>query len=335
MRVLILGGTRFVGRALVEAALERGDEVTLFNRGQSHPELFAGQVEQLIGDRDGGLDALDGGRWDVAIDTCGYVSRVVRQSAQLLKDKVEHYTFISSISVYRDPAPHGVDEHAEVIELEDPEVEEVNGQTYGGLKVLCERAVEASLPGRSLIVRAGLIVGPYDTTDRFTYWPWRARQGGRILAPGSPDHPVQWVDVRDLASWVLKASEAKLKGSFNVTGPAQSMTMGSFLATLMRMHDQEAELTWLPESFLVEQHVSPWLHLPMWTGLEAVGMSRVSNARALKAGLELRPLPQTAKDALAWFDAHRAKDKDAMSRSLSLEREQELLAFWDGSEASI
>lgn len=335
MRVLILGGTRFVGRALVEAALERGDEVTLFNRGRSNPELFAGQVEQLIGDRDGGLDALHEGRWDVAIDTCGYVPRVVRQSAQLLKDKVEHYTFISSISVYRDPAPQGVDEHAELIELEDPEVEEVDGQTYGGLKVLCERAVEASLPNRSLIVRAGLIVGPYDTTDRFTYWPWRVRQGGRILAPGSPDHPVQWVDVRDLARWVLKASEAKLKGSFNVTGPAQSTTMGSFLATLLRMQGQEAELTWLPESFLVEQHVSPWLHLPMWTGLEAVGMARASNARALKAGLELRPLTQTAKETLAWFDAHRAKDKDAMSRSLSLEREQELLSFWDGSEASI
>lgn len=335
MRVLILGGTRFVGRALVEAALKRGDEVTLFNRGQSNPELFEGQVEQLIGDRDGGLDALKGGSWDVAIDTCGYVPRVVRQSTQLLKDKVDHYTFISSVSAYRDPAPHGVDEHAEVIELEAPEDEQINGQTYGGLKVLSERAVEASFPGRCLHVRAGLIVGPYDTTDRFTYWPWRARQGGRILAPGSPAHPAQWIDVRDLASWILDASAEAVTGIVNVAGPTQSTTMGSFLNTLTQAYSPGAELTWLPESFLKEQRVSPWLHLPVWTGLDAVGMARVSNARAIQAGLKVRSLAQTAQDTLEWFDAHRAQDKDAMSKSLSLAREQELLAFWDGSEANI
>lgn len=335
MRVLILGGTRFVGRALVEAALERGDEVTLFNRGQSNPDLFDGQVERLIGDRDGGLDALKGGRWDVAIDTCGYVPRVVRQSTQLLKDKVDHYTFISSVSAYRDPAPHGVNEHAEVIELETPEVEEVNGQTYGGLKVLSERAAEASFPGRCLHVRAGLIVGPYDATDRFTYWPWRVRQGGRILAPGSPDHPVQWIDVRDLARWILDASAASVTGIVNAVGPTQVTTMGSFLNALTQLYSPDVEMTWLPESFLLEQQVSPWLHLPMWTGLDAVGMARVSNARAIQAGLKVRPLAQTAQDTLEWFDAHRAQDKDAMSKSLSLAREQELLAFWDGSEANI
>ena len=189
MNLLILGGTVFLGRHLVEAALARGHAVTLFNRGQHNPDLFP-EVERLRGDRDGDLQALEGRRWDAVVDTCGYVPRVVRASAEMLAPNVDHYTFISSISVYADTSKPGIDEQAPVGTLDDPTTEEVTGESYGPLKALCEQAAEAAMPGRVLNIRPGLIVGPHDPTDRFTYWVRRVAEGGEVLAPGNPHAPV-------------------------------------------------------------------------------------------------------------------------------------------------
>src|SRR4051794_14737210 len=202
MKLLILGGTIFLGRYLAKAALERGHDLTLFNRSQHNSELYP-DVEQLRGDRDGGLDVLRGRRWDAVVDTSGYLPHLVRASAELLADAVEHYTFISSISVYPHFRSLGQDESAPVGTLDDPSVEEITGESYGPLKTLCEQAVEQALPGRTLVVRPGLIVGPHDPSDRFTYWVHRVAQGGELLAPESPNWHTQIIDVRDLADWTL------------------------------------------------------------------------------------------------------------------------------------
>src|SRR5215210_2686868 len=228
MDVLIIGGTGFLGRHLVEAALGDGHRPTLFNRGLSEPGLFP-EVEKIEGDRDGDLSALRGRSWDAVIDTCGYVPRVVRASAGLLADAVDHYTYISSISVYSNAIALGADEEAPVRELPDRRVEEVTGETYGGLKALCERAAEEMMPGRVLNVRPGLISGPHDPTDRFTYWPRRIAAGGEVLAPDSPERRVQFIDVRDLAAWILKMSVEQRIGTYNATGPDYELTMGQLL----------------------------------------------------------------------------------------------------------
>ncbi len=230
MKILILGGTLFAGRHLVEIALRRGIEVTIFHRGQTNPQLFP-TVERLYGDRDGGLTALEGRRWDAVIDTSGYLPRVVRASADLLSEAVDHYTFISTISVYADTSQQGITETAPVGVLEDPTTEERTGETYGPLKALCEQEAEAALPGRVLTVRPGLIVGPYDPSDRFTYWPYRVAQGGEVLAPESPALPVQIIDVRDLAAWILDMVSAGRTGVYNATGAAGSLTLGAVLET--------------------------------------------------------------------------------------------------------
>ena len=232
MKLLILGGTKYLGRHLTESALERGHEVTLFNRGRENPDLFHGKVEKLVGDRDGDLAALKGRKWDAVIDTSGYFPRVVKDSARLLADTVDHYTFISTISVYEDFSQPGIEETAPVGKLEDETVEDIGAGAYGPLKALCEQAVEEVMPGRSLIVRPGLIVGPYDPTDRFTYWPSRIAKGGEVLAPGDGTSPVQFIDARDLAEWVLTMTERKQTGVFNATGPEERLEMKGFLETV-------------------------------------------------------------------------------------------------------
>ncbi len=221
MDLLILGGTGFLGRHLVERALAYGHRVTLFNRGLSGPDLFP-EVETIRGDREGNLSALRGRRWDAVIDTCGYVPRVVRASAALLAGAVDHYTFVSSISVYSDAIEPGADEGAPVKELADPTVEEVTGETYGGLKALCERAAEEEMPGKVLNIRPGLISGPHDPTDRFTYWPRRISAGGEVLAPDRLERRVQFIDVRDLAVWIVKMSAERRTGTYNATDPITS-----------------------------------------------------------------------------------------------------------------
>lgn len=225
MKLLIIGGTRFLGRAIVDAALAGGYEITLFNRGQTNPDLYA-NLETLVGDRDGGLDVLQGRRWDAVVDTCGYVPRLVRDSARLLADAVEHYTFISTISVYGQFDIVGMDENGPLGTIEDETVEEINGDTYGPLKVLCEKEATAAMEGRALHVRSGLIVGPHDVSDRFSYWPFRVAQRGEVLAPGNPEAPVQFVDVRDIAEWTIRATEVRLTGPYNVTGVDDASLVG-------------------------------------------------------------------------------------------------------------
>lgn len=325
MQLLILGGTRFLGRALVESALAHGDKVTLFNRGRSGPDLFP-RVEQLRGDRDGGLGVLHGRTWDAVIDTSGYVPRLVADSARVLAGNVDLYTFISSISVYADPVLAHSNEDAPLARFPDDLGEEVTGETYGPLKVKCEEEALALMDGRALLVRAGLLVGPHDATDRFTYWPVRAARGGEILAAAPPDAPVQFIDVRDLADWTLAATRARLTGSFNVTGPAQPLTMQGLLESCLAVSNQPATLTWVDEPFLVAQDVAYWADLPLALAAADRGIMQVDIGKALAAGLATRPLAETVRDTLAW--AQTRPVDHPWRAGLTPEREAPLLAVW-------
>ncbi len=328
MRILILGGTVFLGRALVEAALERGHTLTLFNRGQSNPNLFP-NVESLRGDRASDLSALQGRRWDAVIDTCGFVPRIVCQSAELLAHAVEHYTFISTLSVYADPSKVGLDESAPVGKLADETTEQVTGETYGPLKALCEQVIEQTLPGRALIIRPGLIVGPHDPTDRFTYWPHRVARGGEVLAPGRPDRPIQFIDVRDLAGWTLRMVEAGKTGVYNADGKAGAVTMEQLLETCRSVSGSDATFTWVSEEFLAAHQVGEWMEMPLWipeSDPANAGFFAFDCRKAIAAGLGLRPLSETVRAALEW-DATRRSDHEWRA-GLTRQREAELLQAW-------
>jgi 2'-hydroxyisoflavone reductase len=326
MDVLILGGTGFLGRHLVEAALGNGHRVTLFTRGITAPELFP-EVETIEGDREADLSSLSGRRWDAAIDTCGYVPRVVRASAKTLAEAVDHYTFVSSISVYPDDIVPGADEESPVQELPDPRVEEVTGETYGGLKALCERAVEEEMPWRVFNVRPGLISGPHDPTDRFTYWPRRIDAGGEVLAPDRPERVVQFIDVRDLAAWIIEMAAERRTGTFNATGPDHKLEMGQLLEACKAVGG-DAELIWVSEDFLEEHGVEPFTELPLWVPRKNAALLDIDCGRAIEAGLTFRSLSETIEDVLEW---DRARPVDTESAAgLTPEREQELLRAWRG-----
>jgi 2'-hydroxyisoflavone reductase len=325
MKLLIIGGTRFLGRAIVEEALSADHEVTLFNRGQSNPELFP-TIEHLRGDRDGGLDALRGRQWDAVIDTCGYLPRLVRASAEALRDSVEHYTFISTISVYAESPVAGMDENAPLSTIDDETVEEITAETYGSLKVLCERAAEETMDGRALLVRSGLIVGLHDPTDRFTYWPARIARGGEILAPVGPDLPVQFIDARDIARWTVLATVKRLTGAYNITGPAELLTLGQLLDSCISVTANDPQITWVKESFLIENQITPFMQLPLWVPSQDIGISQVSIYQALRAGLSFRPLAETIRDTLAWAGSR--PDDHSWRSGLTPELETELLAAW-------
>jgi nucleoside-diphosphate-sugar epimerase len=326
-RILILGGTGFLGPALVEVARSRGHALTLFNRGKTRPHLFP-DVEKLHGDRDGKLDALKGRRWDAVIDNSGYVPRVVKASAELLAPNVSRYVFVSSISVYREDLPPGSDESAPLATMADPASEDVRA-SYGALKALCEKAAEQALPGRTTVVRPTLIVGPDDPTDRFTYWPVRLARGGEVLAPGDGEDPVQLIDVRDLAAWMIALVERDVGGVFNAAGPRERLTMRAMLDACQLGTGAKAKLTWVPADFLEARQVAPWVDLPSWIprGPDA-GMSQVSNARAVAAGLAFRPLADTARDTLAWWRGLPQDRRAKLRAGLSAEREKEVLAEW-------
>ncbi len=336
MKLLVLGGTVFLGRRVVEAALAGGHEVTLFNRGKSNPGLFAdsNQVQQIHGDRDGGLAPLAGRRWDAVIDTSGYVPRIVRQSARLLAEAVDRYVFVSSISVYEARRP-GIDESAKLATIADESIEEVGGETYGALKALCEREVEAALPGRAVSVRAGLIVGADDPTDRFTYWPRRLARGGEVLAPGRPERPVQIVDAHDLAAWMLRLTADGASGVFNATGPARTLTMREVLETCRDVGGSDARFSWIPDAWLLERGAGPWLELPLWVpeNEQFAGFMEVDCRKAVAAGLTLRPLAETVRDTLAWDAARPAEARETPRAGMKPEREAELLAQWHAAGA--
>ena len=325
MKLLLLGGTVFLGRHIVEAALAHGHEVTLFNRGEHNPELFP-SVEKLRGNRDGDLSVLQGREWDAAIDTSGYVPRIVRASAQALSKSVQHYTFISSISAYADFSTLGIDESYPVATLADKSVEEVTGETYGALKALCEQAVEEVLPGRALIVRPGLIVGPDDVSDRFTYWPYRVAQGGEMLVPGGPEQRQQFIDVRDLAQWIVQMVEARKTGVYNATGPDYQLSTQQFVDVCKAVTGSDAHFTWVDEAFLnpilEEVNFQPWVP-DAYRGMRATNCSK-----AIADGLTFRPLAETVRDTLAWKAS--TATPDTLRSGLKPDHEQQLLRKWHG-----
>ena len=336
MKLLVLGGTVFLGRHVVEAALASGHDVTIFTRGRHNPDLFP-EVERLRGDREtGDLDALRGRRFDAIVDTSAYVPRIARESAELLAGAAGHYTFVSSVSVYASFREPGYDESAPVGTLADETVEEVTDETYGPLKALCERAVEQAFAGPSAHVRAGLFVGPHDPTNRFTYWVTRLADGGDVLAPDPRDQPVQLVDVRDLAGWIVRLGEGAVGGTFNATGPAEPTTLERVLEEIRHAVARDARFTWVSEEFVRAAGLEPYSDVPLWIGRtdpEWAGFQTADTTRAREAGLRFRALAETVRDTLASTrSAAPPGPKDvgvAMAAAgIARERERDLLDAW-------
>jgi 2'-hydroxyisoflavone reductase len=338
LRILLLGGTGFTGPYQVKYALSRGHKVTTFNRGKTHPGELPNEVEQLVGDRNGQLDALKNRKWDVVIDNPTSVPVWVRDVAQVLKGNVDRYVFISTISVYADTSRSGTAEAAPLAKYTGADPYKESRDTiiaskyalYGPLKALSEAEAEKQFPKQTLIIRPGLIVGPRDETDRFTYWPVRLDRGGDVLAPGSPDDPVQFIDARDLAEWTIRMVENRETGIFNATGPANKLGVGKMLNGIKDANRSNCNLTWVNADFLEQQKVSPWSDMPVWIpprGEEAGG-SQISNQRALAKGLTFRPLADTARDTLAWFKTLPQDRQSKMRAGLTSEREAEVLAAW-------
>jgi 2'-hydroxyisoflavone reductase len=327
MKILIIGGTRFLGRHLVESALARGHEVTLFNRGKTNPDLFK-QVQTITGDREKDLDQVSG-MYDAVIDTCGYFPRIVRMSAEALKDKVRSYVFISSISVYDGFGKIGINESDPVGKIADETIEEITGESYGPLKALCEKAVQDVFGDRSLIIRPGLIVGPNDPTDRFTYWPVRVARGGDVLVPEKPAAPIQIIDVRDLSDFIIELIQQNVFGVFNATGPEHELTLGEMLDASKQVSGSDANFKWASVEFLNQNQVAPWSDMPAWVPdtPEDAGLSRVDISKAIRAGLKFMPLEKTIRDTLEW-EKSRPSDHEWRA-GLKPEREKELLRLLD------
>lgn len=326
MRILILGGTAFLGKHVVDVAVEHGHEVTLFNRGLTNPGQFPG-IETVRGDRDGSMEGLRGRRWDMAFDFSGHIPRVVRLSSRLLQGAVDHYTFISSISVYSDFGGQGMKEDSEMLELVDPDTEDV-GQYYGALKGQCEREVHTFFGNRALIIRPGLIVGPDDPSDRFTYWVRRFARGGEIVVPGRPERPVQFIDARDLAQWVVELAEHGIAGVFHATGPARATTMEKLVAGLVKGTGSTGRVTWIPDEFLLKENVGEWQDLPLWIADKTgwPGFMTINIDRAISHGLVFRTLEDTVRDTLQW-DRRRIQS-DHLHAGLGVEREEILYQRW-------
>ncbi len=337
MDILILGGTRFLGRHFVEIALKDGHNVSLFNRG-NNLDVFP-EIEQLIGDRDGNLAVLKGRKWDAVIDTCSFIPGTVSKSAKIL-NHVNHYTYISSGSVYKDVSEPGIDETAEVHTMDADKVEEITretaGEYYGPLKALSEKAVEKEMPEKVLVIRAGQIVGPYDYTDRLPYWIKRISQGGEVLAPGRPERPIQIIDAKDLAQWTIRMIEQNITGTFNAVGPDYTLTMEQLLQECRNVINSDTTFTWVNEKFLIENQVEPWGEMPLWIPEEYPlpgadkpwkGFLSVSNKKAIKHGLTFRPLSDIINDIFDWEKSR--SQHDDRKAGMDLERERKLLGLWN------
>ena len=321
MKILLLGGKRFLGKALVEALLEAGHTPTLFNRGRTNPDIFP-NVKTLIGDRDSDLDTLKRRKWDAVIDTSGYVPRITRKSAEFLSGRCGQYVFISSVSVYKDFRTPDITESYPLAELEDHTTEDYAGEAYGPLKALCEYEIQQAFDGKVLVIRPGLIVGPDDPTDRFTYWPWRISLGGQVLAPAPPSANLQFIDVRDLAAFIIMQIEANSEGVFNVTGPRKPATFGSLLVSCREAALSEASFVWTDENFLLNAGVMPWRDLPLWVPTNDpafTGFYNINNNQAQKAGLTFRPLSQTISDTLDWIRSQPERSKLKVGMDIATE----------------
>ena len=324
MNILILGGTVFMGIQLVHSAQKRNHNVTLFNRGKRNPDIFP-DVEKLIGDRNGDLEALKGRTFDAVIDTSGHVPGIVRKSAELLKDS-GHYTFISSISAYKDFSKDGIDESSETAVVTDGNIEEMTMENYGAMKVLCENVVTDVFKDRALNIRPGLIVGENDWSDRFTYWIHRINQGGKVLVPDTKNYHTQFIDVKDLSNWTIKMAEEKKSGLYNATGPDYKLTLEEFIKKCQSVSEKKSEIVWVSEKFLMDENVAPWTELPMWVPESDQGVNNVNISKAIKDGLKFRPLEETLKDTIKFDKARKA---DYVLRSgLKPEREEELIKKW-------
>lgn len=346
MKLLIIGGTRFVGHHLAEAALSRGHQITLFNRG-THPGTVPADVETILGDRNRDLDKLKGRRWDAVVDTCGYLPRSVRATAEALAASVDRYIFISSQSVYADVSVLGVDETAPLAKLSNEQLDEANaidtsgdasavnyGKMYGGLKALCEQTLEEVLPARALIIRPGLIVGPDDYTDRFTYWVVRVARGGEVLAPDNPEREIQFIDVRDLAEWTVRMLEAKAAGVYNASGLPNNLTMRNILDECKTVSSSDASFTWASEQFLLQEQVTAWSEMPLWLPQESAphlrGFMFINSDKAVAAGLSFRPLNNTVNDTLSWWKINKSDQQlkagiDPVREKILLRKYHEML----------
>lgn len=341
MKLLIIGGTRFLGRHLMIAALARDHEVTLFNRGNHSPEPFTA-VETIHGDRhnDSDLEKLKGRRWDVVVDTCGHLPRAVSAAAKVLSGSLDRYVFISSQNAYASVSVPGVDETFPRATLTSEQLDQAYaidtsgqpsyGALYGGLKALSEQAAEEAMPERVLIVRPGLIVGPYDYTDRFTYWVVRVSRGGEVLAPGRPERFVQFIDARDLAEWLVSMAEQKAAGVYNAHRVPEKLTMQNVLDECKLVSDSDASFTWAGEDFLLRENVAAWSEMPLWLPEEAAphlkGFMFINCDKAIAAGLRFRPLSETIRDTLAWYQT--ACVNQDLKAGITSDKEQALLRKW-------
>ena len=339
LRILFIGGTGFIGPHMVRRAMASGHTVTLFNRGRTNPHLFP-DVEKLVGDRDGGLGVLRGREWDAVIDTSGYIPRLVRDSAELLRDSVHRYLFISTGDAYADFIKIGIDEDYRLDTIDDPTNEDPS-KHYGPLKVLCEQAVLDTFPGRNTILRPGWIIGAGDYNSISPYWPMRVHHGGEVLAPGDPDDPIQIIDPHDLARFVIDILEQNIDGIYNTVGPGSPLTTAEFLYGIRAVTSSSVRFTWVPADFLAEMNVGAMTDLPIWFPPSddyptpapfepgAKGFHQISAARAIAAGLTFRPLAETAHSIIEEFLARGTTWASTPRRfGLSLEREAEVLAAW-------
>ena len=327
--LLVLGGTGFIGPHLTAEALRRGWRVTHFNRGKKVSGGVEG-VESLVGDRKGQLDALRGRKWDAVVDDTGYIPKYVRMSAELLAPNVGYCLFVSSISVYASFAKPN-DEQSPTGTLGNPDIEEVTDTTFGPMKALCEQYTKAAFAGRVGIVRPGYIVGPMDPTDRFTYWPVRASKGGEMLAPGTPHDPIQVIDVRDLARWMMTLVESRRNSCFNAASPPGAFTMGALISASQNQSPQAGtRITWVPEDFLAAHWKAEELDLPPWSPMQgdSAAASLTSVQRALESGLRCRPLEDTVRDTLEWFKTLPAERRGKLRAGLDAAKEAQTLRDW-------
>ena len=335
MKLLILGGTRFLGRHVAAAALARDHAVTLFNRGNHATPQFA--VETIHGDRFTDLAKLNGRRWDVVVDTCGHLPRAVKAAAEALSDSVDRYIFISSQNAYASVSVPGIDETFPLATLTSEQLDQANaidttgqpsyGALYGGLKALSEQAAQEVMPDRVLVIRPGLIVGPADYSDRFTYWVVRVARGGEVLAPGHPDRFIQFIDVRDLAEWIVTMAEQKASGAYNAHGVPGQITMQDLLEQCKLMSDSDASFTWASEDFLLQENIAAWSEMPLWLPEAAAphlkGFMFISPEKAIAAGLRFRSLSDTVRDTLTWYQASCLNEE--LKAGIDRDKEQLLL----------